>query len=163
MTFPTPLDKPEELDQIFVERKLSGVYATIPVEVSYKTFTDLIESMQEVLSDEFDIEHYDHDEFDVNRIAQNPAFIKYFEYELNKFLTRSDWDIGDAWSDTGRVFNVEIKRIRNEQAQKEAERLASYQAQMHEAATRGQAIVVAGEENFQKARAILLAAGLIQQ
>ena len=153
-----------------VQKKLSGVFSTVEIEVPFTHYDDFIDEMMDQIVDlELQVSRVD--------VAENPDVIASFEKAVTRAVENIDFDyltdnidchrlVCTAFAEAVRIKaeqeEIKIKKSREEEA--ERNKLAEVKRK-EEAAKLAltQASISLPHKNYIKAMAILVAAGLVKK
>lgn len=151
-------------DQDLVQRKLSGTFCQVTVDVPWAKFDDFGRTMIEILNDDYEVD------IDLGTALDRKGVKETFEKYVSEFFDGVIYDLNDeAWDEAHaiahRAFAKEIQdredQIRKEREEREAAERAAEAARRKEEETNGVMIRVT-KKNAKKAEQILRAAGLIK-
>lgn len=147
---------------MLVERKLSGVYSTLPIEVSFDHFDSYVDTL---------MDHLDEAGIKKTRleVCENELVQKHFEKALESITEYIEFEEAYRYvsSDTVEAcFREEMEEMRRIEAEKRAEaaRLeAEEKKRQRELDALTEATITLDKKHLNKAIAILQAAGLIKK
>ena len=95
-----------------IERKLSGVYTKLEIEIPYTWFETYVDHMHQQLDSHGIV-------VDIATLFNDPKVVEQFELEINlnmaEHVGESSSCVGDPWSFADKMFSAEIQKKKDEQ------------------------------------------------
>ena len=147
---------------MMVERKLSGVYSTMPIEVAFEHFDSYVDTLMEYLQ---------RAGIQVSRmeVCDNELVQKHFEKAIESILEYVELEDAYSYIDSDTVehcFSEEMAEARRLEAERQAaekKRIAEEARLQRELEALTEVQITVDKKHLNKAKAILLAAGLLKK